>query len=256
MTSINIITHCWAGQLRQYATLLRCHLASLVNHPPERCTIKVNVCYSNTDAHTIDVLNDLIPRMPSVVEVEPVHLELENLFQRSIGRDRLLRSGTSDIYWLADCDYMFGEGCLDALADMDGTLPVLSYPDTWMINASHEIGDRFIAEVEAMPRGDLPQIEPLDFMPYRCKIAIGGMMILTPELAAEGFCHEHRLFPPAKPSEGWLQSKSDRGARLGWGRGKGIKIQIPEVYRLRHTKISYAKRETPASEDNSDWRKP
>ena len=250
MVRIEIITHCWAGQLRQYATMLRCQLASLANHPPQECEVTISVCFSSTDSFTVDVINDYVNRLRPAALLVPVDLAPEKLFRRAIGRNIVARQCTADVVWFTDCDYMFGEGCLDTLAAQIDTLKPLSYPAVVNIHRDHATGDAYLYEVNVLPRHIRPPIRKTDFKPQRMIRAIGGVMIVTGEVAALGFCDKSRRFmAPIEETEGWQRSRCDRAARIEWGFGTGRRIELPEVYRLRHSKISYEKRETPASHD-------
>ena len=247
--NIEIITHCWAGQLRQYATMLRCQLASLVNHPPE-CRVTISVCSDPEDHATFLVLSSYQDEMPHGVSLNVVWMTRPQLFRRAIGRNIVAKKSKADIVWFTDCDYLFGEGCLDALAALKDELPPLSYPRKANIHRDHAVGDAYLDRVNAMPHDVMPAIEPGDFKKTRIIRAIGGVMIVTPELAAMGFCDKsRRMQRPAADGEGWQRSRCDRCARIEWGVGVGKSIQLPNVYRLRHSKISYVKRETPASHD-------
>ena len=249
MNSINIITHCWALHLPQYATMLRCQLASIVHHQPS-CKVTVHVCYAAADHLTRDVIALATLWQTTTFRVVGYEMPPEKLMRRGIGRNELALANTADVVWFTDCDYMFGEGCLDTLAAQIDTLKPLSYPAVVNIHRDHATGDAYLYEVNVLPRHIRPPIRKTDFKPQRMIRAIGGVMIVTGEVAALGFCDKSRRFmAPIEETEGWQRSRCDRAARIEWGFGTGRRIELPEVYRLRHSKISYEKRETPASHD-------
>ena len=53
---LEVIVHCWAGQLDQYAHFLRYQLSSLLLHPPQQVEVTWTVCFSLEDSLTVDVL--------------------------------------------------------------------------------------------------------------------------------------------------------------------------------------------------------
>lgn len=250
MVAIEIITHCWAGQLQQYAAMLRCQLGSLANHPPARCEVKISVCYSPRDEHTVSVIEHARRWQSPGWKINSVRMERGELFRRAIGRNRLSKESSADAIWLTDCDYLFGEGCLDSLAMQIGSLDPLSFPRRINIHRDHATGDDYLIRLGRFPGSHPPEIDKADFIRKLIPLAIGGVMILTPELASRGFCDgSKRYLKTIQVEKGWQRSHCDKYARLEWDVGRGTNIDIPELYRLRHSQISYSKLGIAASLD-------
>ena len=56
-------------------------------------------------------------------------LPKEQLFRRSIGRNKAAKNTKADWIWFTDCDIIFHENCLDTLADeLQGSDEVLVFP--------------------------------------------------------------------------------------------------------------------------------
>ena len=119
---LEIVSHCW-----RYGHYLVYQLSSLVHHRTDKLDVTMSVYYSSEDESVVRVL-----RFFEKIEVPGltwnwVELPKEKLFRRSIGRNLAAKSTSADWVWFTDCDVMFHEGCLDALAD-EGMWTLENFP--------------------------------------------------------------------------------------------------------------------------------
>ncbi len=235
---IEIVTHCW-----RYSRVLTYQLSSLVLHPPKDCDVVATVFYSRDDLATVRVLEFFRPQFAEQYFFRPQSanrrglrawpLPTADLLNRAIGRNAACRNTNADIVWFTDCDYVFGEGCLDALAATD--LPVekkLFYPPT-KFTVDHATGDAY-AERAAEPA--VLDIDPADFKPHKCGKAIGGIQIVPGSVAREyGYCPNHKRHQRHINGEEFKKNTSDKTYRQILGVGGGTRIELPNVYRIRQT---------------------
>jgi len=243
--SIRIITHCWARDLPQYAQFLRYHVSSLVLYPPD-FQVGVTVCYCKDDINTVKALRDLICHM-SIAELNlrGVALQKDELGRRSIGRNKAALLSTEDLIWFADVDYVFRQGCLQSLyqqwLQLKDTGISMLYPNGVKIHKDHETGDKAV-QWAANCKERWIDIDPADFIPWKYRKAIGGAQIVSGE-----FARQHGYL---KDNEMWQTPRTD-GVMFGHTRddiayrtyckeyGKIVPIELPELYRLRHTRKTY-----------------
>jgi len=232
MNSINIITHCWALHLPQYATMLRCQLASIVHHQPS-CKVTVHVCYAAADHLTRDVIALATLWQTTTFRVVGYEMPPEKLMRRGIGRNELALANTADVVWFTDCDYMFGEGCLDTLAATPNP-KTLSYPLFTLSHAAADEGQAYITAVDRMGDDACPEIVKEGFVQFKNTKAFGGIMIVNKFAARMGFARDDMARRgPVKDGE-WPRTYCDVLARRAWGCYRGAKIILPELYRISH----------------------
>lgn len=233
--TIRIVTHCYAVDVPWYAKALHYQLSSLAIDPPD-CDVRVDVFYELDDAAVKSVL-DLHSDDPA--NIKGWVLTAPKLFRRSIGRNlAALDSLPTDIVWFTDCDHLFLDGCLNRLTDWwaanRGTYqhPLMVYPREIKIHKTHEMGDALPDYPDAFAR-----IDPNDFTTKRYTRAIGGVQIVGGQDAMQyGYLPDGKW---QKPYEGghFAQCKCDRAYRSNFRSHDGeiIGIDLPGVYRLRHT---------------------
>lgn len=236
---VEIVTHCYAKVLPQYAALLHYQLSSLVLHRPRDVEVFYTL-YLGDDDHVVkrwcgEMLRRL--RVSCKVAMLPKH----ELFNRAIGRNRAAVSTTADLVWFCDCDYVFGDGCIDALATQ-AKGSTLYYPQHVQIHKSHAIGDQAIAEqVQRFEHGDDSQSALFadDFKTRRERKPYGGLFIADGDWCrAYGWLDGTDYLKPCKSVDVPFPSfRDDVAFRKQFSEWKAI--DLPNLYRLRHSKTTY-----------------
>lgn len=234
---IHIVTHCWAADLPQFSAFLRCQLSSLVIWPPAvDHTIEVRYCPD--DRRTATVVDEFAVMLKSKVEPSPMQPP-ETLFRRAIGRNAAALSSHAELVWFTDCDYLFGEGCLDGLWAAWNELPDFAsmlFPDQIMTMKSHEEGD----ELAGRDASGLVRVPEDLFKPQKVWRAFGGLQIVPGSLARKhGYLDGHRRYqkPLPKPFANFHDDVAFRKAMLK--HGPIIPVSVPNLFRLRHTRSTY-----------------
>ena len=226
--SLEIVSHCW-----RYAHFLTYQLSSLARHPTDKLDITMTVFHAPDDPAVKRVLDFF-----GEVDVPGVawnwqELPRERLFRRSIGRNLAAKSTEADWIWFTDCDILFHEGCLDALADqLQGRDDALVFPKIGLGTKLLPDDDPILARGREGPA--LLEIPLADFTPYggvRDK-AKGPHQITHGDIArACGYCETIGLYQ--KPAERWRKTFEDRAFR--WLIGThGTPLDIPAVCQIRH----------------------
>lgn len=222
--TLEIVSHCWL-----YSRLLTYQLSSLVLHPPQKCEVVATVFWCAEDQRTRDVLDYFraidVPR----VTWQFRELERTRLCRRAIGRNIACRETRADRLWLTDCDYLVGDGTLDAIALAEFGGP-LAYPRRSHVT-SQPRGDEYI---EAVTAPGVYDVSAEDFERDTHGRAIGGIQIVPGDIARErGYLPDSRRFQ--SPSEVWVRTHCDRAFRVTLGT-TGVPIDVPHVRRIRHSK--------------------
>lgn len=222
---INIISHCW-----KYSRCLAYQLSSLVLHRP-KADVWVEVCCTADDRETNRVI-DYFQQRPEFGGVSPNVVRLyqttEQLLQRSIGRNELSRVH-ADVTWFTDCDHVFGDGCLDAIPQLEPD--TFYWPRTVMRHRTHALGDEAIRGVHG---AGLYDVDPADFEPVRMKVGIGGLQIVNGETArARGYCPNSKWQRPLAEGATRFSFGSDVAYRRQFTRHVGL--DLPNLYRIRQT---------------------
>jgi hypothetical protein len=217
-------------------------LSSLCLHAPQDVAVTYTVFYCPEDKATEAVLRHFEVGCRKqdgsrVVVFRWWPLERRQLMRRAIGRNLAARSTQAQWVWFADADYLFGRGCLDALARALGNLPAdchLAFPRIIQASKSHEHGDRYIDRVKLPDQmADLLDVEPADFEPAVLNRAIGGIQIVRGDVARErGYLPDTEWQHPA---DTWQQTFEDPVFRQSMGTN-GTPVDIPNCYRIRHSK--------------------
>lgn len=107
---IEIVTHCFGDR---FATLLNYHLSSIVLN--ESKSVTITVMYATNDKSTNRVLSYFGAIDRPWITWNFIHMPIQSIYQRPIGRNLAAKSSKADIVWFTDADYVFGDGCLDAV---------------------------------------------------------------------------------------------------------------------------------------------
>lgn len=244
--SIRIITHAYAEKLPQFAVHLRVQLSSLLEFKP-RVPVIVTVCHAATDWEVIRVLDDLQPKLRK--QLDPYVMEPGALFRRSIGRNIVSLASREDIIWFADVDYFFGPGCLDTLAQTPIETAMV-WPRVVKIHKDHAMGDAFWQKNVGATGPLMPDLYHNDapFIPVTYSRAIGGIQIVRGEFARKhGYLNGNAKYQrPRTDGKPFADFQDDVAYRKfcclngGIGNGGGLRsIELPNVYRMRHTATTY-----------------
>jgi len=223
---LEIVSHCW-----QYSHFLVYQLSSLARHPPQQLSVTMTVYYCPDDAGTSQLLQRF-----SALEVPGVRwnwqpLPKALLFRRAIGRNRAALASTADWLWFTDCDLMFREGCLDALAEaLQGRRDALVFP-------AIERCTSLLPDDNPLLNPDLDASIPMDidvsqFSEWKRSRATGPLQITHGDVArACGYCNALPYYQ--QPADAWRKAHEDRAFR--WLlRSQGVPLDLPGVYRIRH----------------------
>jgi hypothetical protein len=223
---LEIVSHCW-----QYAHFLIYQLSSLANFPPGALSVTMTVYYNGEDERTRELLAFF-----SGIEVPGVRwnwreLPRPMLFRRAIGRNHAALNSEADWVWFTDCDLLFREGCLDALAArLQGRDDALVYPRTERVTPL--LPDDNPVLTAGRSGLHLVDVDPADFHESSRGRATGPLQITHGDVArACGYCACLPYYQ--RPSAAWAKAHEDRAFR--WLlRTRGIPVDIPGVYRIRH----------------------
>lgn len=224
--SLEVVSHCW-----RYGHLLAYQLSSLVLRPPTRLALTMTVFHAADDEGTVALLRDFGARRVPNVNWNWRAVDRGRLFRRGIGRNLAARATACDWIWFTDCDLLFREGCLDALADaLQGRRDALVFPRVEAVSGLLEAGDPLL---ERGRTGPLPvDIDPARFVRETRDRATGPLQIVHGDVArACGYCEQLRVYQ--QPSPVWTKCTEDRAFR--WLlRTQGVPVEVPGVYRIRH----------------------
>ena len=160
------------------------------------------------------------------------------MFRRSIGRNNAAKNTQADWIWFTDCDIIFGEGCLDGLAEqLKGLTNTLVYP-------RHESTTSMLDDDNPLlKKGAEPQvvdIDTSDFTLHSRDKAKGAFQIVHGDVSrAIGYCDQIRIYQTS--ASNWRKTYEDTVFRWLLGT-RGDPIDIPNVFQIRHvTKGRYKK---------------
>jgi hypothetical protein len=235
---LDIVTHCW-----RFSRALTYQLSSLVLHPPERTHVNLHLVYSPEDAPTMRVLQFFrerlyhstgfaqIQRFPTV-RMSPWPAPVPELVNRTIDRNLRALATTADAIWMTDADYVFGEGCLDALADIEWSDMTLCYPRQSWISSTHAVGETYSRSVAAGPA--VLDVNAEDFIAKRDRKAIGGTQIIAGHAARQhGYCNVEPSLLRAYQDGKWRYcTRGDTIVRKILGTS-GTPIDVPNLFRIR-----------------------
>jgi len=235
---IEIVTHCYAEELPQYASMLRAHLSSFVLHPPKE-ELEVVVATTLTDLKTIDVVTYF--EKNTTLNVVLLLLEPSYLWRRAIGRNLVAMQTKADAVWFCDADYLFGCGCIDKAMEGWRSLgcPSLTWPRSTQIHATHEMGDEYWRNhIEAAGIIEAPPQE--HFVHHKLRKAIGGVQLASREYLKEfGYLNNTNWTKPVNcPFPDTMDDVAFRRQCEARGGLKGP-FHTENLFRLRHSLVGY-----------------
>jgi len=241
MRTLEIVVHCYAEQIPDFASMLTAQLSSIVHHPPRTGSVVVCVYTAISDRLTREVVASFgykaeSQRLPVMIAARPFEKNL--LFRRAIGRNHAARRTAADVVWFADADYMVGPRTLDAMLAVD--CDTLWYPKQVDIHVSHAEGDKFI---ERIIPGEIVEGEYGRFQAHRVKMAIGGVQFVSGAIArARGYLDQTKWTKAVDPTGGFRDTGEDRVYRGTFERSEAF--DIPNMLRLRHSRSAFQDEET------------
>lgn len=234
--SVEIVTHCYAYDLPQYSYFLEAHLWSLETFAPQGT--KVSICCWLDDELTCETAAG--HQHQSKIDITMLFLSRKDLFNRAIGRNFAALRTERDIVWFTDVDHVFGEGCIQALEQqMKMSNAILHYPSSIKIHKTHALGDECWNQLRELGRFRLNED---DFEEKVYNKAIGGVQIVPGDFARKyGYLNENKR--SLRQTDGKQPFPSFRDdvqfRRYCEAKGETRKIELPNLYRLRHSKTSY-----------------
>jgi len=231
--NLEMVCHCW-----NYSHLLAYQLSSFILHPPTNTKLTVTVFYCPEDSSTQKLLDYFSTKENDNVHWNWKSLPKNQLFRRSIGRNKAAKNTQADWIWFTDCDIIFGEGCLDGLAEqLKGLTNTLVYP-------RHESTTSMLDDDNPLlNKGAEPQVVDIDtseFTLHSRDKAKGAFQIVHGDVSrAIGYCDQIRIYQT--PATNWRKTYEDTVFRWLLGT-RGDPVDIPNVFQIRHvTKGRYKK---------------
>jgi len=223
---IEIVSHCW-----NYAHLLRFQLHSLIRHPPTAAAVTMTVFYNDSDDETKALLDWCGQQIVEGVTWQFLSLPPFQLFRRAIGRNHAATTTRADWIWFTDCDVIFGEKFLDALAsELDSLDHPLVYPQTEQRTPPLPPDHPWLAKNQ--PPDISPGFDAGRCQPFSLNRATGPMQIVRADVARSvGYCRQPAFYQ--KPAAHWCKATEDRVFRWTLGT-QGIPITASPVYRIQH----------------------
>lgn len=239
--SIELVVHVFAGKLPLYADHLRFQWASIMDNDPD---VEVHYTLFWAGPEHDPITAKLADLEADNFYINSIILPREQLFRRAIGRHQRSQATECDVIWYCDADMYFGEGAIDSVCQQVQDDGRLYFPRRTMMSIDHEAGQKTL---EAAAGTMWPTINPDDFKPQRNFFAIGGIQILGRETAKRvgyfgfkegepGYHRRHtKWFQPVDPEKPFAEFRDDAAWRRHHFAGdKQVKIDVPELYRLRH----------------------
>ena len=245
MKSIEIVTHAYSGAIPIYWRHMLYQASSLLWYPPKAdVTLTVFWAGERYDPAMANLVEHIDKRRAQVngrivFNFVPIVLPREKLFRRAIGRHMVSQQSVADVIWYCDADMAFGEGCIDYVQghiEDDGRL---YGPGKILISTDWQTGD-----AQAHAGGDWPRIHgEHGFKWQRNKVLIGGSQILGRETAKRlGYLGDQPKWQkpvnPDKPFACFRDDSSWRRQHFPLEKQMQVKLAVPNVYRLRHSKSS------------------
>jgi hypothetical protein len=141
----------------------------------------MTVIYAAGDKPTTNILECFISISKPWIKWNFIHMPIQSVYQRPIGRNLAAKSTKADVIWFTDADYVFGEGCLDAVwVPQDGGIyhPEHEYRTT---------REAKVDMIEILQKDDsdasIVRIAPSQFVLTDIKRAVGGVQIISGDTA-------------------------------------------------------------------------
>lgn len=224
---LEIVSHCW-----NYAHLLIYQLSSLVRNPPEQVDLTFTLFAAEEDRETQALVHHFMNLKTPGIRWNLCNLPKEHLFRRAIGRNQAALETRADWIWFTDCDVLFGEGCLDRLADaLQGLKEPLVFPRqeycTELLSSDSPILRKGHCEPQVLA------VDTTAFRPHSRSRATGPLQITHGDMArACGYCRDLRYYQ--QPAASWCKAHEDRAFRWLIG-SQGKPVEAPNLYRIRHS---------------------
>jgi len=215
--------------------MLKWQLASLFLNPPKLSKVHHTTCVAFTDEITFGIWK-LFRDLGEInnVKLELVPMKKSDLFRRAIGRNLVAKTSECDVVWFADCDYFYGDNCIDSLSEQVTEDDTLYYPGSQFISFSHTTGDRLIEYGRGLTLPEPTNALREEFIPKSMGKAIGGLQIVTGNTSrSRGYLDNTKWMKPVDPSLGFQDTKCDIAYRKSINNEK--KIEIPNLFRIRHS---------------------
>lgn len=251
---LQIVSHVWAKEMPQYAAFAKYQMHSLRRFPPARASASVilTVCFAGDDSLAAwTVMDQCKAGFPPNVTLRPWAMSQKNLFRRAYARNEVCKVPDGRVLWFTDCDYVFGEGTLDAVIGQVGPDSQLVFPAETLCLEWQKMGESYVRNAAG---NDFPEVDPADFVTGQNKRAIGGIQIIGARLARQiGYDppmktpYDYKVFGCFKDDANWR-----RYVRLPAGMvnvdgngnvGPGSPIAVPNLYRIRHQENGYERTE-------------
>jgi hypothetical protein len=223
---LEIVSHCW-----NYAHMQVYQLSSLVLFPPKNLQVTMTVFYGEQDRRTADLLAFFGTLAVPGVTWNWQPLPRQALFRRAIGRNLAAKQTRADWIWFTDCDVLFRENCLDALAAaLQGRRDALVFPSseycTGLLESDAPLLNPPMDPIQVL------DVDPAIFSEFPRDRATGPLQITHGDVArAVGYCESLPYYQ--QPSDTWCKAYEDRAFR--WLlRTRGVPVAVPGVYRIRH----------------------
>tara|TARA_R110002072_G_scaffold136124_3_gene278304 strand:- start:9557 stop:10465 length:909 start_codon:yes stop_codon:yes gene_type:complete len=223
---IEIVSHCW-----NYAHMQAYQLSSLVLFAPRDVDITMTVFYGAEDLQTVALLDFFAEQKVPGVTWNWQQLPRQALFRRAIGRNLAARQTRADWVWFTDCDLLFRDNCLDALAAaLQGRQNSLVFPASEYCTGLLPPDAALLAPPLSPP--EVVDVDVALFSRFDKDRATGPLQITHGDIArAVGYCESLPYYQ--RPSATWCKAYEDRAFR--WLlRTQGEPVDVPGVFRIRH----------------------
>lgn len=239
MKTIQIITHCYAAKIPDFAAMLAAQMSSLIFWQPH-VDVLLTVCCNEDDALTMEAVGSFGTHPLPTVRIQPLLMPLRDLFRRAIGRNRAAKASTADVVWFTDADYIFGRGCLDYVAGVDFRDSNSIIPRKAWIHRRHTDGD---SEIKRVTIGEVFEPDLSLFQSWHLRLAIGGMQIVKGDFARQGYLDQTKWQNPVvDTSRGFQDTWCDKKYRKTLG--LPLPVDIPGCYRMRHSSSAFESAES------------
>lgn len=238
---LEIVTHCYAVTLPFYAAQLQFQVASLLYYCPRSFNVCCTVFTTHADKLTLAFCNEAKVHVLQNLTINCIALSPGSLYRRAVGRNIRALANEANVYWFADVDYFFGQGCIESLLNQVNADSGLVYPRHVQISPDHAAGDALTAGITQQTKL-FPFAKRDQFVQIEQKRCIGGLHIIganrlaatNPETGnAFGYINGHAKCRPVDAEQGFAQCRCDIPFKSQ--HGPATQIDIKSVFRIRHT---------------------
>ena len=223
---LEIVSHCW-----NYSDFLTYQLSSLIKYDFKDVEVTYTLFYFEEDVATSKVLEFFSSQQKPRLTWNFIALPKEQLFRRAIGRNIAAKQSKADWLWFTDCDVVFHESSLDALArELQGRQDALVYPGKMQATELLAKNDPLLQKVKQKPA--IREVDMEKFSDRSFSRATGPIQIVHGDVArACGYCHDLKVYQKTMPR--WSKCYDDRAFR--WLiNSQGVPINVPNVLFIRH----------------------